>query len=60
MIVLKLRLLFEFIVPRGVAEAKRRKSIYGELPPLKIPKRHVVSIAARLGVWDTEGLSSFK
>ena len=60
MIVLKLWLLFEFIVPRGAAEAKRRKTIYGEPPPLGIPKRHVVSIAAQLGVWNTKGLSPFK
>ena len=60
MILLKLLLLFGFSVPRGVAEAKKRKSIYGKLPLLGIPRRHVVSIAARLGVWNTEELSPFK
>ena len=60
MMVLKLWLLFAFIVPRGGAEAKRRKGIYGEPPSLGIPRQHVVSLAVRLGVWNTEGLSPFK
>ena len=60
MILLKLLLLFGFSVPRGVAEAKKRKSIYGKLPLLGIPRRHVVSIVERLSVWNTEELSPFK
>ena len=60
MMTLKVWLFFAFIVPCGGAEAKRRKSIYGEPPSLGIPMRHVVSIAAWLGVWNTEGLSPFK
>ena len=60
MMALKLWLLFAFIVSRGGAETKRRKGTYGEPPFLGIPKRHVVSIAARLGIWNTEGLSPFK
>ena len=57
MILLNLWLLFGFNVPRGAAEAKRRKDIYGEPPLLGIPRRYVVSIAARLSVWNTEELS---
>ena len=51
---------FAFIVPRGGAEVKRRNVIYGEPLSLGIPRRHVFSITARLGVWNTEGLSPFK
>ena len=57
MILLNFWLLFGFNVPRGAAEAKRRKDIYGEPPLLGIPRRYVVSIAARLSVWNTEELS---
>ena len=42
------------------AGAKMKKSIYDEPPSLGIPKQHVFSATARLGVWDIEGLSLFK
>lgn len=58
MILLKVWPLFGFSVPRGAAEVRRRKSIYAKPPVLGIPRRHVVSIAAQLGVWNTEELSS--
>ena len=56
MVLLNLWLLFGFNVPCGAAEAKRREGIYGEPPLLGIPKRCVISIVARLGVWNTEEL----
>ena len=56
MILLNLSLLFGFDVPRGAMEAKRREGIYGEPPLLGIPRRYVVSIVARVGVWNTEEL----
>ena len=51
---------FAFIVPRGGTEGKRRKNIYGEPSSLGILRWHVFSITARLGIWNTEGLSPFK
>ena len=54
MILLNLSLLFGFDVPRSAAEVKRREGIYGEPPFLGIPRRYVVSIVARVGVWNTE------
>ena len=44
-------------MPLGTTEEKRREDIYGEPSLLGIPKRHVVSIVAQLGVWNTEELS---
>ena len=45
-------------VASGGAEAK--KGIYGEPPTLGIPRQHVVSTMALLGVWLSEGLSPYK
>ena len=56
MILLNLWLLFGFNVPRGATKAKRREGIYGESPLLGFPRRYVVSIVARLGVWNIEEL----
>ena len=42
------------------AEAKRKQGIYDKPPSLGFPRQRVFSTTARLGFWDTEGLSHYK
>ena len=57
---LKLRLLFCAHWATWRAGAKREESIYDEPSSLGIPRQRVVSMMARLNVWNTKGLSLYK
>ena len=57
---LKSKLTFCLVGPRDEWGCGSQKGIYGEPPTLGIPRQHVVSTMALLGVWLSEGLSPYK
>ena len=57
---LKPKSTFCLVGPRGEWGCGSQKGIYDEPPNLGIPRQHVVSMMALLGVWLSEGLSPYK
>ena len=57
---LKPKSTFRLVGPRGEWGCRSQKGIYDEPPTLGIPRQHVVSMMALLGVWFSEGLLPYK